>query len=1370
MVASVGRCYTNPKDYAQENYYTEGESFTNAEWLGKAASVQGLYGQIKEQDFLNAYSSLDPEGNPLRKQQQYKKSSHRYNRPGTDVTLSAPKSVSVAALVYQDQKILEAHQAAVHSTMKYVENNCIFYQTKHQGKKQLLQSETAQIAVFHHDDNRNKDPQLHSHCVILNQTQCPDGKWRAVANEQLYKQQKTIGAYYDHELARQLQQLGYQVEWTSDHTLELAGVDKEKLDAVFSTRSNQIEAELAQLGLTRSSATAEQKQAVCLKTRQEKKQHHHPQDRVKQLEEWQQKARENGIEFNQPTEYHRELFERTYNNPFPENNLKNLIGNATSILTELSNAFFPHELLRECLRQSQGKYNPEKIQTEIARSKEFVTTRDGRLTTTEALNREQKIIQLAKAGKDSQIPLSSIERAEAVSQTRSLNQGQTTALKQMVTSRDSVILIQGNAGVGKTYTMKAFASTVGDKQPIRGLAPSAAAADVLQKESGITSQTLASYLLTPIEQLTPQEVILVDEAGMISTRSTEQLLEKARSLKSRVILIGDTKQLSAIETGAPFKLLQEASLPTAIIDQNLRQRDPSLKQVVNFLATHDKNPDSVNEAYQKLNQSGKIKQIEEDETRIKAISNDYLSRPIAVRQKTLILASTNGDKQAIASAVRQGLINEGTLGDNNLQIQTLRRQNIDKFALTQAHHYQRGDVIKFQTDSAKFSKDLYYRVTSINPETQTATLIDTVGLTETLELNKYKQREVYQLQELEIRSGERMRFTKNIRTADYKQLNGQRFTVENISSDGQIAINSNGKTRNIDLERLLHSDYSYVDTVHSSQGQTADYCIYSAANAKSLTIGRESFYVAASRARQEFVAYTASTQDLGVTVQISRANENAQYLVNSSVTEEKVVNNAQSKLQATQTVKPQQDKPSLTLTEQTPQPEQDKPSNPSLTLTEQESSHSSNEPDERSVRNESETNQERIRFDRVINSLTDGCRRSEELAANLRGTNSEATTTGTDQSDSHRETEHNRAAEELTREFQKLEQRAKRSNLKNRKTRKPSETSHSRKPGQFIAKIKQFARDIFTDNQNAETGEVWSSQQIGSSDDYQTPRTAQGNLDYSIDYQFGDLATQPHQSPQQNNTSRDQGQSQQQRNPSQSNREQARKVKPSPTAPLSQPLSKDEVNQIVLTATSAIKHGSERNKKTTFNNSYYQIEKFSVFETYGYRSYLTIDAKDGRGRLLTMKGHNFHPANLKVQENNLTKQDALTFEKIQAVFDYFQQIRQFKKNAETILLRYGKRNPQHSLYGTFEGSNYRIERDSKALRITVKDGRGEIFNYPSDLHTRNPEKKAVSNLNREDVELFSSIAQEIKQERREAPTRWQKEQSRKRQQGRGLGR
>ncbi len=1354
MVASVGRCYTNPLDYAQENYYTQGESFTNSEWLGKAARIQGLSGQIKEQDFLNAYSSLDPEGNPLRKQQQYKKSSHRYNRPGTDVTLSAPKSVSVAALVYQDQKILEAHKAAVRFTMKYVENNCIFYQTKQRGKKQLLQSETAQIAVFHHDDNRNKDPQLHSHCVILNQTVCPDEKWRAVANEQLYKQQKTIGAYYDHELARQLQQLGYQVEWTSDHTFELAGIDKEKLDAVFSTRSNQIEAELAKLGLTRSSASAEQKQAVCLKTRKEKKQHHHPQDRIKQLEEWQTRAIESGIEISKPTEYHRDLFERTYNNPSHSNNLKNLISNATENLTEHHSAFKPHELLRECLRQSQGRYDPEKIQTEIALHKEFVRTHDRRLTTKSALNREQKIVQLAKAGRDSQIPLSSQERAEVVSKSRSLNQGQATALKQMVTGRDSVSLIQGNAGVGKTYTMKAFAETVGDKQPIRGLAPSAAAASVLEGESGITSQTLASYLLTPIEQLPQQEVILVDEAGMISTRSAQQLLEKANATKSRVILIGDTKQLSAVSPGAPFKLLQDAGLPTAIIDQNLRQRDPNLKQVVNSLAIHDKNPDSVNEAYQKLNESGKIKQIVEDEKRIDTISSDYLSRPVEVRRKTLILAGTNADKKAIASKVRQGLISEGTLGDDNLKIQTLRRKNLDKFALTQAHHYQRGDVIKFQTDSAKFSKDLYYRVTFVNPQNQTATLIDTVGITETLELNKYKQREVYQVQQLEIRSGERMRFTKNIRKENYKQLNGQRFTVEGITEDGQITINSNDKTQNVSIERLLHSDYSYVDTVHSSQGQTADYCIYSAANAKSLTIGRESFYVAASRARQEFVVYTANTQDLGVTVQISRANENAFDLVNSAVVKEKVVDNAKSK-QISQTA------------------------NPSLPSTEQESSHSSNEPDERSLKTEPESNQHVLGLDKIIDSLTNSSRRAEELATNLHRTSRKAQTAGRDNSDLNRATEKpgnnmeesNRAAEELTREWKKLEQRAVGSDLKNRKTRKPIRTSHS----QHIEKNQQSAKDIGTDSQNNLPRQIRSEQHLVRSNYNQPSRTAQGERDYAADYHTRDLGTQPYKSSQQQDTARNQGQSQQQRNSSQTHREEILELVQSlSSVSPSQPLSKDEVNQILLTALSAInRYGKEWDKKTTFKNNHYKIEKFSVWETYGYRSYLTIDAKDGRGRLLTMKGENFYPANLKIQENHLTKEDVLTFEKIQSALDYLQQMRQFKENAQTILFKYGKRDQQQSLKGNgiiFEGENYRIERDDQAFRIIAKDGRGEILNYPSYPNTRYPETQARAKFNQEDVELFSTIVQKIEQKRREAERTRLLEQSQKRQRGRGLSR
>ncbi len=585
--------------------------------------------------------------------------------------------------------------------------------------------------------------------------------------------------------------------------------------------------------------------------------------------------------------------------------ISQLIHSATEILTERTTAFHSHELLKECLRQSQGNYNAQEIQSELAHFSQLIPTHDGRLTTQGQLKREQKIIQLVQQAQDSCSPLTNTKQVQAISQTRGLNRGQTAALKHIATSRNAVVLVQGNAGVGKTYTMKAFKDLIdgvnldkgtgrqGDKEnssinvQIRGLAPSAAAADVLQSESGISSQTLASYLLTRNEQLPNQEILLVDEAGMLSTKQMEQLLEKTQAKQSRLILLGDSKQLSAVEAGAPFKLLQDQGLPTAIIDQNLRQRDSHLKQVVDLMATHDQDQDSVNQAYLKLHQHQKIRQIPQDKQRIEALTQDYLTRSKDIRDRTLILAGTNADKQAITQTVRQGLIEEGTLGQESLTLQTLKRKDIDKFALTQAHTYQRGDVIKFKTESAQFSRDFYYRVSEVNPQANTLTLIDTTGVDYTLPLNKYKQREVYQVHPIEIRPGEQMRFTKNIRNQEQNQLNGQRFTIEGVTEDGQVVIQTKGKTQTLAPNQLLHSDYRYVDTVHSSQGQTADYCIYSASAAKSLTVGRESFYVAASRAKQEFVVYTANAQDLGVTVQISRANENALALVNAEVSQSK---------------------------------------------------------------------------------------------------------------------------------------------------------------------------------------------------------------------------------------------------------------------------------------------------------------------------------------------------------------------------------------------------------------------------------------------------------------------------------------------------
>jgi hypothetical protein len=417
----------------------------------------------------------------------------------------------------------------------------------------------------------------------------------------------------------------------------------------------------------------------------------------------------------------------------------------------------------------------------------------------------------------------------------------------------------------------------------------------------------------------------------------------------------------------------------------------------------------------------------------------------------------------------------------------------------------------------------------------------------------------------------------------------------------------------------------------------------------------------------------------------------------------------------------------------------------------------------------------------ITDRLGASSQRAEELGEKLRSLGREPENLVRDNTDNNRETEDfrnsntepNRAAEDLAREFQRLEERIRSSDRKNRKARKSVGESFRELTAQFGEKIQQFARNIFGDSEDVEQRQVQGFELDGRSDSRQTDRTAIGNLGYSTVHEPSNLGIQSNKSSQQQSVAPHQRQGQQQRDSLRSDREKIKQVEPLPLIlPQQKPLSSSEVNQIFKTASSALRrYGIERDNKTTFNNSYYQIQKFSVFETYGYRSYFTIDALDGRGRLLTLKGQNFHPSNLEVQENRLNQQDGQTFGKIQAALDYYQQIRQFKQDTEKLLRFLGESDPQNPLsgYGTLDGKKYQIISDSEAFRVIANDGRGEIFNYPNDSRVRHPEKQAGVHLTDEDLEFFrealSKLEQDLQQSRNEL-----REHQRERQQRKGLER
>ncbi|MEM7345202.1 MAG: MobF family relaxase [Chloroflexota bacterium] len=842
--------------HSQDNYYSQGEGLQNSQWRGRYAEFQGLQGEIQKDDWIKACHGQDPDGKAIRRR-------HSSSRSGWDITLSASKSVSLKALVDQDSSILDAHQKAVDATVSYIEENCIHAQIKRNGQVISEQTQQGHFALFEHDDNRNQDPQLHTHVVVLNQTLCADGKSRTLDSRELFNQKKTIGAVYDHALAYQLQQQGYDLNWTSDHTFEIEGYEKKQLEE-FSTRRQEIRKYLENQNINLEQATEEQKTIACLESRAVKVHKLSPIDHERQHQVWIKLANDLGIEHPQP---HQNL-ENLYQSSSHPGSMTEVINSALESATAYQVAVSKQKLLRECLRYSQGFYEPGAIAQAIEQDERLLETGDRRLTTENILKREKFILKSANVAKSSQSALSTPEKIVQIAQDRNLNEGQVKALEHLGMSQDRVMLIQGDAGVGKTYTLDSFRELFPpeSQSDIIGLAPSAAAAQVLQHGAGLSSQTVDRYLLTTTPQLDHDQVLIVDEAGMLSHQQMAKLLKKSQDLNNRLILVGDTKQLSSISAGAPFRLLQERSqLPTVNLSENLRQVTPQLKQAVDYAASQEMIP-----AFQILDQHGAIAEIKNEDERLKAIAQKYLDRPHERQVQTLVLCDTNQDRQIVTDQIRSAYVEQGKLSQEAMTIQTLQPKRLDEQAIAQAYNYEVGDVVRFRSSTPKFPS-LYYRVTGV--ESDRLHLKDRQGKELELPIHQYRQREVFRCREIELREGDRLRFTRNQR--DWQQINGQLFTVEVFNSDGTVQINSRGKSYPVTVEQMAHTDYAYCQTVYGAQGWTAKEAIW----APGQRPGQEQTYVALSRAKENLEIVTLDRQALGLSIQQTQAQENALDLV-----------------------------------------------------------------------------------------------------------------------------------------------------------------------------------------------------------------------------------------------------------------------------------------------------------------------------------------------------------------------------------------------------------------------------------------------------------------------------------------------------------
>ena len=849
--------------YLLHDYLKDPSHRSANRWHGKGAALLDLPGRIGKRAFTAILSGHVP-GTDIRLGRVL--DGKHQHRPGWDLTFSAPKSVSLEALLHGERRVMRAHDRAVRETLDWIEAE--FLQTRGYdpgtGKRPREAANGMIGATFRHVDSRNKDPQLHTHVVLANMTRSQGGAWRSVEPTLLIRNRRLIGAWYRNTLARILGEEGYNLVPTSIGGLpgfELAGYSQAHLDA-FSTRRQDILRYMAEKGMEPTTANA---QRATLASRGSK-----IKTRIgKLVEDWLKKARTLGLARDKAA-VRRGKAARKLERASPRFSALEAAWQALEHLEERHAVFRPQELLATALGRDPGRHAHTELVAAIGQLEKdghLVRTKAGDYTTRRALKAEKEVVSLMREGRGKAGPL--VEAAPAAAQlaAASLTDGQREAASHILLADDAVIGVQGFAGTGKTRMLSEIVRLAGAER-VFGLAPSSAAARVLGMEAGIGATTL-QYLLarfSAIAEGTSTEaeieaarerfagkIMIVDESSMVGTVQMQALLRISRALGlGRLVLVGDTMQLKAVSAGQPFRLLQKAGMATARMDDILRQRSADLKGAVAHMVEGD--PELAMASL-----GGDVRELPPDAL-APAAARLWLGLPEAAREGTAILAPTHALREEINTAIREGLANEGVLRGKPLEIMRLVDRRLTRPLTADAASYREGDVVIANRDVYGLREGEAWTVTGAGPER--------VGLERKGQEGGFRPTvhaagrvSVYETRPILLMAGDEIVFTRNLKRR--KIINGERARIEAIDR-GRVRIRlacGRGLSIGVDDDDLGHIDHAWSSTVHRAQGMTRDNVI-AVLDASSMMSDRAMLYVEMSRARDGFVLLTDDTEQL----------------------------------------------------------------------------------------------------------------------------------------------------------------------------------------------------------------------------------------------------------------------------------------------------------------------------------------------------------------------------------------------------------------------------------------------------------------------------------------------------------------------------
>jgi len=813
--------------YEQGDYYIKGDSVENNVWFGKGAEELGLVGSVDAKQFKALLEGKLPNGVVLNN--GYDKDGKPQHRPGYDLTFSACKSASILAIVSGDTRIVHAHINAVKSALTMIENEMAATRLKKDGVVEVAKTNNIVAALFNHTDSRLLDPNLHTHCILLNITKVLD-EWRTLYGDDFYNCKMALGLAYRMFFAQGLMKIGYEIEQTTKNGLfEIANFPKEVI-TFFSKRRVEIEKGIEDTGrdasdkisITVNKGTKFEKivnttvsSMVTLYSRAKKRTLH--KDELQQ--HWTQQLHQAGCERSTLDNI---IAQSKAMSPIqPDNPVKTLSDAfplAIEHLTSSRHMFTEKDLCLAikglCLKSN---VSDTQIQSAIQALKErgsILLGSNGLLTTKDAQNIERENIDLVVKAKGSSSALLPIVASMLVKHFVK-DESKVAPLTNILSAKSRFLGLEGSNErqtndllrtlVKLTPYCTHYVLSKNHKTAI-GVAKDIGAGRAFSTHEFIsyTNRLVADKNIVK----NYSAVWIINRSQQLSHLEVNRLLKNAQSLGAKILFTGDSFESTIMQQANAFKQLIDNQLPTVTLQSNMQLAPNLIKdsQLVQALDTMESN--------QKITYIGDAKQ-----------RFDTVCAYIATQDAAVLLVQNKAMALTANNLIRELKIANGSIHGVALQAQVLAPISLSAQERTLIVSFNAGDIIRFNSDiqNTSFKQGAYYTITSINEKNNSISLNSgnaETNLNFTSSLGE--KLAFFRPQTLEIRVGDNLAWNDYtpFKINAYGASKGDSLMVVGIQDNTLQVLGRNGiKTLDLHNNIAKHIDYNYAKTISTSNAQ-----------------------------------------------------------------------------------------------------------------------------------------------------------------------------------------------------------------------------------------------------------------------------------------------------------------------------------------------------------------------------------------------------------------------------------------------------------------------------------------------------------------------------------------------------------------------